>query len=77
MDLESSSNSGSVTYQVQRGRVPTAELLTHEANLAAKSGTQKIKVLTSGPTSMVDGVLASARAVDWKLFDAEAFSFEF
>lgn len=77
MDLESSSTGGSATYDVKRGRVPTADLLKQEAELAEKTGAQKIKVLTSGPNSLVDGVLANSRAIDWKLFDAEAFSFQF
>lgn len=77
MDLEASSTSGSVTYDVRRGRVPTAELLANEAELAKKSGAQKVKVLTSGPNSLVDGVLANSRAIDWQLFDTEAYSFEF
>ncbi|CBJ34274.1 hypothetical protein Esi_1853_0001 [Ectocarpus siliculosus] len=77
MDLEASSADGCVAYEVKRGRVPTAQLLAQEAELAQKSGAEKVKVITSGPTSMVDGVLASAREVDWKLFDTEVFSFEF
>lgn len=77
MDLEASSTSGSVTYDVKHGRVPTADLLATEAELANKAGHEKVKVLTSGPNAMVDGVLASSRAINWKLFDAEAFSFEF
>ncbi len=77
MDLEGSSKTSGVTYEVKSGRVPIAELLTHEAELARKSGAERVKVLTSGPNSLVDGVLAEARAIDWKLFDTEAFSFEF
>lgn len=77
MDLEASSTSGGVTYEVRRGRVPTTELLTSEAELAKKTGAEKVKVLTSGPNSLVDGVLANSRAIDWQLFDTEAFSFEF
>ena len=77
LDLEASSTSGSVTYDVRRGRVPTAELLANEAELAKKNGAEKVKVLTSGPNSLVDGVLANSRSIDWKLFDTEAFSFEF
>ncbi|CAM9233399.1 unnamed protein product [Ectocarpus sp. 12 AP-2014] len=77
MDPEASSIDGCVAYEVKRGRVPTAQLLAQEAELAQKSGAEKVKVITSGPTSMVDGVLASAREVDWKLFDTEVFSFEF
>lgn len=77
VDLEDSSKASGVTYEVKRGRVPVTELLTHEAELARKSGAKKVKVLTSGPNSLVDGVLAESRAIDWKLFDAEAFSFEF
>eukprot|EP00903_Cladosiphon_okamuranus_P013765 g12813.t1 len=85
MDLEStqlaggigSGDGGSVTFEVKSGRVPTEALLAEEAELAKKSGYYKVKVLTSGPNSLVDGVLAGAHAVDWQLFDAEAFSFEF
>lgn len=85
MDLEStqlaggvgSADGSSVTFEVKSGRVPTEALLAGEAELARKSGTYKVKVLTSGPNSLVDGVLAGAHAVDWQLFDAEAFSFEF
>lgn len=77
VDLEASSTSGSVTYDVRRGRVPTDELLTQESELAKKNGMQKVKVLTSGPNSLVDGVLANSRSIDWNLFDTEAYSFEF
>lgn len=57
--------------------MPTEALLIEEAELAKKSGYNKVKVLTSGPNALVDGVLTGAHAVDWQLFDAEAFSFEF
>ncbi|CBJ34105.1 conserved unknown protein [Ectocarpus siliculosus] len=79
MDLESSTVAGvgSVTYNVNPGRVPTQALLIREAELAKKSNTSSVRVLTSGPNSLVDGVLAESRAIDWKLFDTEAFSFEF
>lgn len=85
MDLESTQLAGgvssgdgtSVTFEVKRGRVPTDALLSEEAELAKKGGYHKVKVLTSGPNSLVDGVLVGAHAVDWQLFDAEAFSFEF
>eukprot|EP00752_Nemacystus_decipiens_P008264 g7389.t2 len=85
MDVEStqlaggvgSDAGGGVTFGVKSGRVPTEALLAEEADLAKKKGYYKVKVLTSGPSSLVDGVLAGARAFDWQLFDAEAFSFEF
>ena len=62
---------------MQSGRVPKEALLAEEADLAKKKGYRKVKVIISGPNSLVDGVLAGAHAVDWKLFDAEAFSFAF
>eukprot|EP00752_Nemacystus_decipiens_P015662 g13976.t1 len=85
LDLESTQLAGgvrsgdgsSVTFEVKSGRVPTEALLAEEAELAKTSGFHKVRVLTSGPNSLVDGVLAGAHAVDWQLFDAEAFSFEF
>ncbi|CAN0069464.1 unnamed protein product, partial [Ectocarpus fasciculatus] len=79
MDLESSTVAGvgSVTYDVNPGRVPTQAVLTQEADLAKKSNASSVRVLTSGPDSLVDSVLAESRAIDWKLFDTEAFSFEF
>lgn len=79
MDLESSTVAGvgSVTYDVKPGRVPTQALLTQEAELAKKNNASSVRVLTSGPNSLVDGVLAESRSIDWKLFDTEAFSFEF
>lgn len=52
-------------------------MLVQEAELAKKKGHRSVKVLTSGPQALVDGVLAEARAVDWQLFDTEEFSFEF
>ena len=73
--LESSSTTA--TYEVRRHRVPTKDLLIQEAELAKKKGHRSIKVLTSGPQALVDGVLTEARAVDWQLFDTEEFSFEF
>lgn len=80
-DLEStavlSGVDSTVTYEVKRGRVPTEALLVQEAEAAKKSGTSRVKVLTSGPNSLVDKVLADSRSIDWQLFDAEAFSFEF
>lgn len=81
LDLESSqlagAGSATTTYEVKSGRVPTEAVLEEEAELAKKNGFYKVRVLTSGPNSLVDGVLAGCRAVDWQLFDAEAFSFEF
>lgn len=81
MDLEATKvvagADSSVTYQVNRGRVPTEALLVQEAETAKKSGASRVKVLTSGPNSLVDKVLADSRAIDWQLFDPEAFSFEF
>lgn len=68
---------GSATYEVQLGRVPTSELFTQESDLAEKNGVSRVKVLTSGPNSLVDQVLSDSRAINWKLFDSEAFSFEF
>lgn len=65
------------TYEVQRGRVPTSSLLIQEAELAKKRRYESVKVLTSGPNSLVDQVLTDSRAIDWQLFDTEAFSFEF
>lgn len=89
-DLELSTALSSVTYEVKPGRVPTEALLRREAELAKSKkkvddvdgigGGQRhysIKVLTSGPNSLVDKVLAESHAIDWQLFDAEAFSFEF
>lgn len=74
-DVESSSTTA--TFDVHRGRVPTKTLLLQEARIAEEKGYRSIKVLTSGPQPLVDGVLAESRAVNWKLFDAEEFSFEF
>ena len=71
------SPSTTATYEVLRGRVPAKALLEEEADLAKKKGHRSVKVLTSGPQALVDGVLTEARAVDWRLFDAEEFSFEF
>lgn len=65
------------TFDVLRGRVPTKALLFQEAAIAKEKGHRSIKVLTSGPQALVDGVLAESRAVDWQLFDTEEFSFEF
>lgn len=45
--------------------------------MAKKNGAHSVKVLVSGPNSLVDTVLIEARTIDWQLFDAEAFSFEF
>lgn len=73
--LESSATTA--IYEVRRNRVPTKDLLVQEAELAKKKGHRSVKVLTSGPQALVDGVLADARAVDWQLFDTEEFSFEF
>ena len=77
VDLESSSVGGSANYQVQHGRVPTHAILTQESDLALKNGVSRVKVLTSGPNSLVDKVLSDSRSINWKLFDTEAFSFEF
>lgn len=73
--LESSATTA--TYDVLRQRVPTRALLVQEAELAKKKGHRSVKVLTSGPQALVDGVLADARAVDWQLFDTEELSYEF
>ena len=77
MDVEASSMGGSATYEVQHGRVPTTTLLTQESDMAQKNGINSIKVLASGPNSLVDKVIADSRDINWKLFDTEAFSFEF
>lgn len=77
IDLESSSMSGSANYEVQHGRVPTSALLTQESDLALQNGVSRIKVLASGPKSLVDKVLSDSRSINWKLFDTESFSFEF
>ncbi|CAM9627299.1 unnamed protein product [Laminaria digitata] len=77
IDVEASSMGGSATYKVQHGRVPTSALLTQESDLALKNGVHSVKVLASGPNSLVDKVLADSRSINWKLFDTEAFSFEF
>ncbi|CAN0576465.1 unnamed protein product, partial [Laminaria digitata] len=77
IDLESSSMGGSATYEVQKGRVPTSVLFAQESDLAQKNGVHSVKVLTSGPNSLIDKVLADSRDVNWKLFDTEVFSFEF
>ncbi|CAM9215996.1 unnamed protein product [Sphacelaria rigidula] len=79
-DTESAwASNNSATYQarVSRGRVPANELFSQEAVLAHKKGLSVVKVLTSGPHALVDSVLTQSRAVDWKLFDTEEFSFEF
>lgn len=68
---------GSATHEVHHGRVPTNDLFTQESDLAQKKGIRSVKVLTSGPNSLVDKVVADAREVNWKLFDTEVFSFEF
>lgn len=57
--------------------MPANELFSQEAVLAHKKGLSVVKVLTSGPHALVDSVLTQSRAVDWKLFDTEEFSFEF
>ena len=77
VDVEASSTGGSATYEVQRGRVPTSALLAQESDLAEKNGVSSVKVLASGPSSLVDKVLADSRDTNWQLFDTEAFSFEF
>lgn len=77
LDLETLSTNSTVTYSVKRGRVPTTVLLAQEAELAKKNGTHSVKVLVSGPNSLVETVFLEARAIDWQLFDTEAFSFEF
>lgn len=77
IDVEASSMGGSVTYEVNHGRVPTSVLLRQESDLAEKNGMNKVKILASGPNSLVDKVLADSRDINWKLFDTEAFSFEF
>ena len=77
VDLESSSMGGSATYEDQHGRVPTTAILTQESDLAQKNGVSSVKVLASGPSSLVDKVLSDSRSINWKLFDTEAFSFEF
>ena len=77
LDLESPYMGGSATYEVQHGRVPTFALFTQESDLAEKNGLGKVKVITSGPNSLVDQVLSDSRAINWQLFDSEAFSFEF
>ena len=55
----------------------TSVLFTQESDLAQKKGVRSVKVLTSGPNSLVDKVVSDARDINWKLFDTEAFSFEF
>lgn len=77
IDVEASSVGGSAIYEVQHGRVPTRALLNQESDLALKNGVSRIKVLASGPNSLVDKVLADSRSINWKLFDTQAFSFEF
>lgn len=57
--------------------MPATDLFQEEAALAHKRGFSVVKVLTSGPQPLVDSVLTQSRAVDWKLFDTEEFSFEF
>lgn len=76
-----------MTYEVKPGRVPTEALLRREAEMAKSKKVDAfdgegqrhycIKVLTSGPNSLVNKVLDESHAIDWQLFDAEAFSFEF
>ncbi|CBN80509.1 ferric reductase [Ectocarpus siliculosus] len=70
-------SSATTAYDVLRQRVPTRALLVQEAELAKKKGHRSVKVLTSGPQALVDGVLADARAVDWQLFDTEELSYQF
>lgn len=77
IDLESSSMGGSATHKVQHGRVPTSVLFAQESDLAQKKGLSSVKVLTSGPNSLVDKVVSDSRDVNWRLFDTEVFSFEF
>ena len=55
----------------------TSVLFTQESDLAQKKGVRSVKVLTSGPNSLVDKVVSDARDINWKLFDTEVFSFEF
>ncbi|CAN0319680.1 unnamed protein product [Scytosiphon promiscuus] len=87
-DVELSTAVTAVTYEVKPGRVPTEDLLSRESEMAKSrkvgedfdGGRQRhysIKVLTSGPNSLVNKVVDEAHAIDWQLFDAEAFSFEF
>ncbi|CAM9564012.1 unnamed protein product [Ectocarpus fasciculatus] len=70
-------SSTTATYKVLRQRVPTKALLVREVELAKKKGHRSVKVLTSGPQALVDGVLADACTVDWQLFDTEELSYEF
>lgn len=65
------------THPVTRGRPPLRDLLQSEARMARANDIHRAKVLVSGPRPMVDDVLQAAREVDWRLFDTEAFSFEF
>lgn len=65
------------TYPVEQGRVPSRALLAQEALAAKERGLRKVKVLVSGPNELVDTVLSDARAIDWRLFDTQAYSFEF
>lgn len=65
------------TFPVRTSRVPTAALLAEEARNAKANGWKTVKVVASGPNALIDAVVADARAIDWQLFDTEAFSFEF
>lgn len=60
-----------------RGRVPIKTLLESEAAMAKANSESRVKVLVSGPKALVDSVMYQARAIDWRLFDTEQYSFEF
>lgn len=67
----------SATYHVTPGRIPTRTVLEDESELAKSSGMERVKLLVSGPGVLVESVLLEAREINWRLFDTEAFSFEF
>lgn len=67
----------SVTYDVQRGRIPITAMLTREAEVAKQEVVHTVKILVSGPDSLVDSAMAESRKINWQLFDSEAFSFSF
>lgn len=67
----------SATFPVKAGRIPTRAILEQEALAAEAAGLAKVKVLVSGPSLLVDSVLMETRSINWRLFDTEAFSFEF
>lgn len=67
----------SMSAPVTAGRTPVRDILQRANRDAEGDGIEKIKVLVSGPNALVDVVMSETRAINWKLFEAEVYSFEF